>query len=304
MGLCLVCMNMEAKKVEVKKPGTLAELLTDDEKNGLEELVIVGKLNSSDIQLLRKMAGAKDKNDVDAWTGNLKHLDLREAKFVNDNTPYYTYKAGKNYKIVRNSNYRVITHNRKTGETTIVSKESYLDRLQERRNRNTNSMLKSTSAGRKANKIEEIEEAPQEFVLSEISDIEWKKIKDNRWNEHTDHFESKEDGDSAYYVNYHTAKNWVSGYLFYKCKNLETILLNEDIECISNNAFAGCTALKEIAIPEKVKIISKSAFKRTKSLQKIIISKDTECKLLKLDDKSIRERFFKDNENNLEIVRE
>lgn len=304
MGLCLVSMSMEAKKIEVKKPGKLAELLTDDEKNGLEELVIVGKLNSSDIQLLRKMAGAKDKNDADAWTGNLKHLDLREAKFVNDNTPYYTYKAGKNYKIVKNSNYRVITHNSKTGESTVMSKERYMDRLQERRNRDTNSMLKSTSVARKSNRIEELEEGKHEFVLNEISEKQWKTIKDKRWNEHTDHFESKEDGDSAYYVNCHTAKNWVSAYMFYKCKNLETILLNEDTECISNNAFAGCTGLKEIAIPEKVNIISKSAFKRTKSLQKIIISKDTECKLLSLDDKSIRERYFKDNENNLEIVRE
>ena len=106
-----------------------------------------------------------------------------------------------------------------------------------------------------------------------------------------------------YYVNCHTAKGWISQGMFYKCENLETVVLSENTEQISKNAFAGCKALKEIVIPKKVEKISSSAFKKTPALSKVSISQKTEMMLLKLDDASIIERFFKDSSPDLEIIR-
>ena len=123
------------------------------------------------------------------------------------------------------------------------------------------------------------------------------------WNEHTDHFESRPEGDSVFYVNCHTAKSWISHSMFYKCVNLETIVLNENTERISANAFAGCKLLKEIVIPRKVEKIGTSAFKKTPSLSKVSISRKTEMPHLKSDDSSIIQRFFKDSSPEIEIVR-
>ena len=233
---CLLPIAFQAKTVEVKKAGQLTELLTDDEKKNIEELTIVGKLNSSDIILLRKMAGAKDKNNSNPWTGNLKKLDLQKAKFVDDDTPYHSYQAAKNYKIVKDIRYKVTSVNTRTGESTVRSREDYMSDLQEYQNSSSQRMLESGNVGRRTNSIEQLEEGRHVYVLNDITEKEWMTIKRKGWNKHTDHFESKED--TVYYVNWHTAKNWISGYLFYNCKNLESVILNKDIEYISINAFA------------------------------------------------------------------
>ena len=86
----------KTKKCEVilSKAGTLNEQLTVDEKENVTELVIKGPLNSSDIKLIRKMAGAEDSTYFDSWWGgSLRHLDLSEATIVNDKKPYLIQKA-------------------------------------------------------------------------------------------------------------------------------------------------------------------------------------------------------------------
>ena len=69
------------REVTMKKAGTLEEMLTDQEKETITKLTIKGRINSDDIKLLRKMAGANDKFSLDGWKGGaLQELDLSEAK--------------------------------------------------------------------------------------------------------------------------------------------------------------------------------------------------------------------------------
>ena len=75
--------------------GTLGQQLSDHEKGIITHLTISGPLNSADIKLLRKMAGATYEGTADeAWKGGaLRTLDLSNATIVSDKTPYLTEKA-------------------------------------------------------------------------------------------------------------------------------------------------------------------------------------------------------------------
>ena len=90
----------KSKEVEMKKAGMLADLLSEDEKMNLTALSVKGPINSTDIRLLRKMAGAVGELSFDTWqSGALRELDLSKATIVNDKEAYLTQKAmGKRFR--------------------------------------------------------------------------------------------------------------------------------------------------------------------------------------------------------------
>ncbi|NPD92513.1 C10 family peptidase [Xylanibacter muris] len=93
------------KTINIMIPGTLGKLLTEAEMLDLTGITIRGKLNGTDIALIRRMAGATDgwrKNHVEThckpgeWTGRLQRIDLSAAEFTRDKTkPYLRLKAEK-----------------------------------------------------------------------------------------------------------------------------------------------------------------------------------------------------------------
>lgn len=84
--------NPKTKDITTKEAGTLTDLLSQEEKVNTTMLRIVGPLNTADILLLRKMAGAMDEplnNSI--WRGGaLRFLDLTNATIVADQNPYCT----------------------------------------------------------------------------------------------------------------------------------------------------------------------------------------------------------------------
>jgi hypothetical protein len=81
----------EAYEVTLKKAGTLGEMLSDEKKETITKLIVKGPINSADIRLLRRMAGANDEITFTGWRGgSLIKLDLSEAEIVKDNHPYAT----------------------------------------------------------------------------------------------------------------------------------------------------------------------------------------------------------------------
>ena len=307
-------MGQGEKSVEVKKAGTLATLVSAEEQQNLTALTVSGRLNSADVKVLRRMAGAADR-DVTAGdkacspngqepgtlpTGQLRHLDLSRARFENDDAPYLTFRPGKNYKIRINVN-RVYTRNRETGELKLRSRDQYISDLQESRTSSTRRMLADKEATRQYNRIEQ-EDGRREFALYGMSDKEWKEIRRHDWNKHADHFEERL-ADSTFIVGCHTAKHCISFRMFHGCTALETIVLSDDTEHISNQAFSGCTSLKEIRIPKKVSKMSTTAFHHTPSLRTVAISEASECQTLRLPDDEVVRRFFTRSAPELNIVR-
>ena len=78
-----------SREVTLTEPGTLDSLLSPTDKAETVALKISGQLNSSDIQLIRKMAGGPDSNLFGSWQGgSLMELDLEDASIVNDERPF------------------------------------------------------------------------------------------------------------------------------------------------------------------------------------------------------------------------
>jgi len=88
----------QKKEVTLVKAGTLDDLLSDEEKENLTSLTISGPINSSDIRLIRAMAGAKGDSLYDNRNmGTLRFLDLTNATISKDKIPYRTRIATKTY---------------------------------------------------------------------------------------------------------------------------------------------------------------------------------------------------------------
>ena len=67
----------QGKLVYVETPGTLKTLLTDNEKDNLTTLKVIGNLNTEDLNVLRYMAGSDENGNITA--GSLAYLDLLDA---------------------------------------------------------------------------------------------------------------------------------------------------------------------------------------------------------------------------------
>lgn len=92
--------------VELKDAGTLGNVLSQDEKENTTKLIIKGKINSCDIKLIRKMAGAATDSVINSWRGGcLQHLDLTEASIVSDQNPYYAREANGQWRSTRTNAY-------------------------------------------------------------------------------------------------------------------------------------------------------------------------------------------------------
>ncbi|MDY6100254.1 MAG: hypothetical protein SPI27_11050, partial [Bacteroidaceae bacterium] len=78
----------------VKKAGTLETVLGASRQDTCRHLIVKGKLNSTDLQVLRRMAGY---DDGAGRTGRLTVLDLQKAKFITDKNPFMELDAANEY---------------------------------------------------------------------------------------------------------------------------------------------------------------------------------------------------------------
>lgn len=82
----------------VQEPGSLCDLIPEDERYSITEVKITGDINMTDIMLLRDMAGAKDFNtptegvltSVDLSEAVIKGNDLEPYLVMNDETSYFS----------------------------------------------------------------------------------------------------------------------------------------------------------------------------------------------------------------------
>jgi hypothetical protein len=83
-----------SREVTLQKAGTLHQVLSPEDQQQVTALKISGSLNSADICLIRKMAGAIDDFSLNEWQGgSLTRLDLTEATITNDKEPYLKRRA-------------------------------------------------------------------------------------------------------------------------------------------------------------------------------------------------------------------
>ena len=78
-------------------------------------------------------------------------------------------------------------------------------------------------------------------------------------------------GGEWYYKNYYTIKNAIGDYMFYRCKNLQKIVLPNSVTSIRDYGLSDCSALISVEIPESIKTIDNYAFSRCNALTSIDI---------------------------------
>lgn len=97
-----------SKSITVETPGTLSDVLKEEECCRISSLKVSGKLNGADIRLIRRMAGALEVKDYSGWKGILKTLDLGDASIVSDTVPYFIIDAKRIHytQVVNGTTYR------------------------------------------------------------------------------------------------------------------------------------------------------------------------------------------------------
>ena len=81
-----VSVELQDKDITLATAGTLANQIATDDRMLVGELKITGDINSSDLKLLREMAGVD--NEGNKTKGNMFSLDLSEARIVAGGNPY------------------------------------------------------------------------------------------------------------------------------------------------------------------------------------------------------------------------
>ena len=116
--LCSTAFS-QTKEVNIEA-GKLSEQITEEEQTTLTSLKITGKINGSDIQLLRKMAG-KAYETNGKTNGKLSSLDLSQAQIVKGGNNYYVLKSGTSPKYYQPTEDNVIASYMFTGLTTLTT---------------------------------------------------------------------------------------------------------------------------------------------------------------------------------------
>lgn len=116
--LCSTAFS-ETKEVNIDA-GKLSEQISTEEQNTITSLKITGKINGSDIQLLRKMAGKAYETNVKT-NGKLSSLDLSQAQIVAGGDNYYVIKRGLSSKYYQPTEDNVIAPYMFTGLTTLTT---------------------------------------------------------------------------------------------------------------------------------------------------------------------------------------
>ena len=90
------------RTIHVEKAGTLMNLISQEEKNQIEDLTLTGEINGKDIAFLREMAGGKVYSDEVQYMygsskGALSVLDMSEVRFVTGGLYMSVYYDGEDY---------------------------------------------------------------------------------------------------------------------------------------------------------------------------------------------------------------
>ena len=86
--------KLSGLSIHLDKAGTLASRLTDEQKDTCRNLTVSGEMNSADIRTLRQMAGYKEDGSK---TGRLERIDLLDAEFKTDKTPFMSIDAAEEH---------------------------------------------------------------------------------------------------------------------------------------------------------------------------------------------------------------
>lgn len=238
--------------VNVKSAGTLSSLIKKADRTRITNLKVTGKVNSQDLEWLRRMACCYDGQN-NKETGNLQHLDLLDAKII----------GGSNVVIY------VPRHNAPSKLKAELKDDTFCSFLFIE-----SKTLKSIILPKNLKSIEAAVFANCDSLTSVVLPEGLTHMEGSVF----DHCTSLTsvtlpstlkniDGTSTFKnctsltsVSLPEDMLYLYGYTFEGCTSLKSITLPKKLDCIMTNAFAGCVSLTSLYIPASVSEIGRDAF--------------------------------------------
>ena len=253
-------------EVEVAEAGTLQNKLGDDYMN-ITSLKIRGKLNGTDIALIREMSENYSHR-------KLINLDIEDVEIVAGGTPYYS-----NYTTIDNviGEYMFMSCQLQSiilpKNITSIKKQAFTDCIS----------LSSISIPNRVASIEE--SAFDNCALSEITIPDnvnsigarafnsCNNLKQINLGNGINSIEEQTFGDCSHLEKIELPCNItkIGNSAFYACMRLSNIKIRGSLTSIGQLAFARCSSLKTIDLPSTVTTIGIQAFKGCTSLKEIIL---------------------------------
>lgn len=226
-------INHISKIYEVKEAGTLPSIIDDKLKYKISELKLSGNLNGTDIKFIREMAG-RDVNGNET-PGILTILDITDTKIISGGDYYCDANYFDNIK-----GY--------TNDYSIGRRMFYECNLQEiKLPQNIQIIDEYAFSYCKINSID---------IPESVTDIRNSAFLNSSLK-------------SATFSNNNNL--YLGERVFMNCDSLESILLPENLEAISDDMFLGCNSLTNINLPNEINSIGSSAFWGCESLESIDI---------------------------------
>lgn len=264
--------------VNVETAGSLSTLLTSEQISNVTTLTVTGKLNSTDIKLIRRMAGLDENGDYVSGN-NLQNIDMSGADIVAGGEPYYYtattqdnvlgdymfYNANqlKTIKIPTSTvsiGYLAVGDCNGITEFDIPDNVTYINQAAFE----VCSSLENVKFGKGLKTIDGYAfkscEALKEAILPEG-------------------LESL--NDYAFYGCSSMTKAFIPStvktigwFTFSGNSSLTDLTISDGVQTITENAFSGCSSLQKLVIPNSVNSIEASAFDGCESLTDVTLSKN------------------------------
>jgi hypothetical protein len=229
------------REVTLTEAGSLERLLTPLEKETITSLKISGPLNSRDIMLLRKMAGALSCDVFSSWTGGaLVQLNLENATILADDTPYFTDKARTTWTKWR-------TEGGKT-RTTVYDFSSMTEKQWKEFKTDIGAKQKGVTYSRKDDNTYWANYICQKDIVGKYMFADCSSIRK---------------------IVLPKTTQGIDDYAFFNCSSLQTIRLPESTKKVGKFPFYHCTSLEEIMAPRAINISLNIAEKCSPALQEI-----------------------------------
>lgn len=264
--------------LNVSEPGTLKNLVTDEQATAVTDLTVSGDLNSTDIKFIRRLAGLDEYGDP--VTGySLENLDMSQANIVEGGEPYYfTTTTAKD--IIGDYFFEYATQLKsiKIPESAKGIEYSAFDGCS------------NLTDFKVTDKVTYIDQAAFQGCTSlatvsfgkSLSEIDGYAFKDCTSLLEVILPQSLQTLDEFTFYNCSALKKasipgsvkTIGQFAFSDDVELTDVSIENGVETIDQNAFAGCTALATIVVPNSVTEMGESVFDGCTSLSSVTLSEN------------------------------
>ena len=301
-----VNINDGKRTISVVKAGTLPNLISNDEKYQIKQLILSGELNGTDFYFIRQMAGTDYRErsgppELISTPGQLYLLDLADAKIVEGGEDYLqdywgaragTRTGGGNHRTKNNCISSLLFENTKLQSIIIPSSVTSIDvsafyncrvlktlivggnnQIYDSRDNCNAIITKSTNqliVGCMNSVIPNGVKSIGSSAFSGCSGLTSVTIPNSVTSIGSSAFSSCSGLTSVTIPNSVTS---IGSSAFFGCSRLTSVNIPNSVASIGSNAFYNCSGLSSVTIPNSVTSIGSSAFYNCTSLTSIKVEK-------------------------------